>query len=187
MVSLDNQRQNSCGGLNEYPVSSYATGSAMSENDYANMSESISSLDWTPIVSTEDALAKDKTISPDEVLDQVKTSLATGSRVTFGVLLDVYYGSNGAVGTHHKYHDTWMLTPEIEQDAKDGYINAGHEMIIIGYDDNAEVSSSDGTVNKGLLTLRNSWGTGAGDNGNYYMSYDHFKALALEAQTLNAK
>lgn len=192
VVSLDNQREHSCGGMSEYPVSSYSTGSAMSANDYQGMSESISQLNWTPIVSSEEALSKNKSITPDEVLEQVKTSLATGSRVTFGVLLDVYYGSNGAVGTHNKYHDTWMLNDEIKQDADDGYINAGHEMIITGYDDNAEYQEERGDqkvgeVKKGLLTLRNSWGEGAGDNGNYYMSYEHFKALALEAQSLNAK
>lgn len=80
-----------------------------------------------------------------------------------------------------------MLLPEIEQDADQGLINAGHEMIITGYDDDAIVTGPYGTVNKGLLTLRNSWGSYAGDHGNYYMSYDHFKTLALEAQAIKEK
>jgi len=187
VVSLANQREHSCGGMTEYPVSSYGTGSAMSKDDYSNLSENISNgYEWVPIVSVEGAKAKSG-VDADEDLAKVKEALANDTRVTFGVLLDVYYGSNGAVGTHNSYHDTWMLTPDIQEDADNGYINAGHEMIITGYDDNATVTASDGTVNKGLFTLRNSWGTGAGDHGDYYMSYDHFKALAMEAQIVKAK
>lgn len=187
VVSMEHQHQYGCGGMTDYPVSSYDTGSAMSENDYNNMSENISNnYEWVPIVSVEGAMAKSG-IDADEVLAKVKTALSNDNRVTFGVLLDVYYGSNGAVGTHNTYHDTWMLTPVIQDDADMGYINAGHEMVITGYDDDATVTAPDGTVNKGLFTLRNSWGAGAGDHGDYYMSYDHFKALAMEAQIVKAQ
>jgi C1A family cysteine protease len=58
----------------------------------------------------------------------------------------------------------------------------GHEMVIIGYDDNAISTDRDMKVHHGLLTLRNSWGDKAGDHGNYYMSYDFFKKFAMEVQ-----
>ncbi len=183
IVSMENQHQNGCGGLTDYPTHSYSTGGQTTTSEYATMSESIkSSLSWTPIFFTDEIATNDS--DSDAHLEAVKEALAKGQRVTFGVLLDVYYGSNGAVGSYHKHNDTWMLTDAIQKDLEDGYINAGHEMIITGYDDDATVTAPDGTVNKGLLTLRNSWGKFAGDNGNYYMSYDHFKALALEAQVL---
>lgn len=47
--------------------------------------------------------------------------------------------------------------------------NAGHEVIIIGFDDKQQ-----------LFKIRNSWGTYAGDNGNYYMTYDFFNAMVMD-------
>ena len=123
------------------------------------------------------------------MLLNVKKALNDGSRVTFGVLLDVAQGSNGAVGKHHVYfsYDTWMLTPAIIDDIKHNLVDAGHQMIITGYDDNAVIKDSWGHKNKGLLTLRNSWGFLAGDYGNYYMSYDHFMAMAHGIQVITPK
>jgi C1A family cysteine protease len=46
----------------------------------------------------------------------------------------------------------------------------GHEMIIIGYNDNAKV-----------LKLRNSWGPDRGDNGDFYMSYDYYQLMVNDA------
>ena len=51
-------------------------------------------------------------------------------------------------------------------------------MVIIGYDDDAQVVDEKGyTFNKGIFILRNSWSSLAGDQGNFYMSYDYFKLL----------
>ncbi len=47
--------------------------------------------------------------------------------------------------------------------------NAGHEVVIIGYDDEQQ-----------LFKIRNSWGTYAGEKGNYYMSYDFFNAMVMD-------
>lgn len=187
VVSMDNQRLYGCGGLNEYPKDENGTGYAMSVNDYNDMAEPITDkVEWRPILDTIDAF-KPEQHDPDKVLADVKKALKEGHRVTFGVLLDVYQGMNGATGMHNGLFDTWMLNEEIIQDAEAGQIDAGHEMIITGYDDKATAFSFDGTFATGLLTLRNSWGSFAGDNGNYYMSYDHFKLLALEAQAIVAK
>lgn len=57
---------------------------------------------------------------------------------------------------------------------------AGHAMVITGYDDNAEAIDDEGKVHRGILTLRNSWEPKAGDEGNYYISYDYFKSLAID-------
>ena len=57
-------------------------------------------------------------------------------------------------------------------------------MIITGYDDKAVAYDLNGKQHVGLLTLRNSWSENAGDNGNYYMTYDYFKKYASEAQAI---
>ncbi|APJ03172.1 C1 family peptidase [Silvanigrella aquatica] len=44
--------------------------------------------------------------------------------------------------------------------------NAGHEVIVIGYDDNQQ-----------LLKIRNSWSDQVADNGDYYMTYTFYKAM----------
>lgn len=59
-------------------------------------------------------------------------------------------------------------------------------MIITGYDDNAIAVDADGQPHHGLLTLRNSWGEAVGDHGNFYMSYDYFKILAIEVQRIRS-
>lgn len=184
IVSKDSQHQYGCGGLKHYPVfDPSATGDAMSPTDYQGMSESLTSVvDWSSILKVDDAFGGN--YDPNKVLDKVKESLAKGQRLTFGVGLDVALGGAGAVGSYHAYHDTWVLTPQIQEDVDNDEIYAGHEMIIIGYDDDAEVTADDGTVNKGLLHLRNSWSEGAGDKGDYFMSYAHFKALTMEVQTV---
>lgn len=187
IVSMENQKSIGCGGLKSYPLYDPSkTGKQMSIKKYAALSEAIDDkYNWQPIINIEDAFKSD--YNPNKAIHDIKLELNNDNRVTFGVLLDVQYGSNGAVGSYHKHNDTWMLTPEIEQDAKDDNIEAGHEMIIIGYDDNAVVKSNNGVINKGLFILRNSWGKSAGDRGNYYMTYEHFKLMALEAQSLKIK
>lgn len=46
---------------------------------------------------------------------------------------------------------------------------AGHEVIVVGYDDGQK-----------LLKIRNSWSSDAGDNGNFYMTYAFFNAMAMD-------
>lgn len=186
VVSIDSQKEYGCGGMKDYPVWSTKTGKAMKPEKYTDLSESIDDkYEWVSLLDLNYSFNDD--YDGDEVIHRVKKELNNNHRVTFGVLLDVNYGSNGAVGSYKSGYDTWMLTPEIEEDVINDSIDAGHEMIIVGYDDNAIVRSYNGVENKGLFILRNSWGTFAGDHGNYYMTYDHFKLLTLEAQTIKVK
>jgi C1A family cysteine protease len=46
---------------------------------------------------------------------------------------------------------------------------AGHEVVVIGYDDGQK-----------LLKIRNSWSSDAGDSGNFYMTYAFFNAMAMD-------
>lgn len=175
LVSTKYQLTKGCAGVRSYPIDNpYDTGNPMSIKDYKKSGEQIvPTVSYNVILKDEDAFSGQ--VDMEVVLDKVKKGLASKHVVTFGTLLDVSQGQNGATGSYKSSYDTWVLTPAIAQHAKDGSINAGHEMIIIGYDDEAVVDGQ-----KGILTLRNSWGDSAGDKGNYYMTYDHFKTLAME-------
>ena len=122
----------------------------------------------------------------DNTLNQVKKALNNGHRVNFGVLLPREdLGVAGAVGWHHYFKDSWVISWDIKRYVtRKKLISAGHEMIITGYDDDAIAMDNYGIRHYGLLTLRNSWGSGAGDFGDFYMSYDYFKAFAIEAHEI---
>ncbi|EKD69865.1 MAG: hypothetical protein ACD_46C00712G0011 [uncultured bacterium] len=181
LITTQYQKTDGCSNVFTYPISvEEDRGNPIDAENYTKHSQKI-----MPPVSYKTLLNVDDAFSPranmDDVLTKVKSALANGHRVTFGTLVDVNRGHNGALGTYKAPYDTWMLTANIASDARNNQINAGHEMIIIGYDDNAEVGG-----HKGVLTLRNSWGDspGVGDHGNYYMTYDHFTKLAMEAQEI---
>jgi C1A family cysteine protease len=79
--------------------------------------------------------------------DDVKAALAEGKPVAFG--FTVYFrfqfiGSSGIMSM------PWAFEPKM----------GGHAVLAVGYDDN-----------KQLLTVRNSWGSGWGDHGYFYMPY----------------
>jgi aminopeptidase C len=115
----------------------------------------------------------------EQALKEVKEALNSGDRLVFGVLMPrLDLGTMGAVARHKTwfFEDTWVLTPEILNDVKN--VTSGHAMVITGYDDNAIATDSHGNKHKGLLTLRNSWGSMVGNYGEFYMSYDYFKLLS---------
>jgi len=60
--------------------------------------------------------------------------------------------------------------------APDGSILGGHEVLVIGYDDN----KADSHGRKGFFKVRNSWGSGWGDHGNFYMAYEDFPNVYSE-------
>jgi C1A family cysteine protease len=181
LITKSYQEKNGCAGVFDYPLNVETDhGKPISTTDYDSHSEKVMPpVSYKVILNPEDAV--DSKTNKDSVLRKVKKALASGHRVVFGTLLDVDRGYNGALGTYKVSHDTWVLTKDIADDAAKEIIEAGHEMIIIGYDDNAVITLAPQDQHKGVFTLRNSWSEEAGDKGNYYMTYDHFKALILEA------
>ncbi|MCP0914629.1 MULTISPECIES: C1 family peptidase [Legionella] len=174
VINVDNQWKNGCGGYYDYPKYSKRPQTYIAPEDFAKMSE--------PVLGTYAAI-KDIRVARnfEATLDNVKNALHAGDRVVFGVLLPrVDLGTAGAVGKYRTWftQDTWVLSKEVMDGISD--IEAAHEMIITGYDDNATVYDDHGVAHKGLLTLRNSWGTSVGYWGEFYMSYDYFKLLNLE-------
>lgn len=181
LITKQLQTTKGCAGVYEYPLMvENDHGRAMPIADYNAQSEKKETLPGYKIILAPDDAFSSKT-NMASVLTQVKTAIAAGHRVLFGTLLDVDRGGNGALGKYKVAGDTWLLTSEISDDAKAGIIEAGHEMIITGYDDKAAAIGPEGEKHRGVLTLRNSWSAEAGDHGNYYMTYDHFKSLTLEA------
>lgn len=189
IISKEQQKSQGCGGLTEYPYSEMpGEDTAMPLTQFHQLSENLVSdynVTWSPILdfvtSTTDRVDTNKTIN------DIKVALNEKNRVTFGVLLlDFDLGFVGAVGTHHATFDTWVLTPEIARDIYLKPFFGGHEMIITGYDDDAVATDDQGREHKGLFTLRNSWGDKFGDKGDFYMSYDYFMVLAVEAQRIRS-
>lgn len=186
IISKKQQQANGCGGLTEYPAHENAIPeSSMTLEAFHELSEETNSqVYWSPIL---DVYASFERVDTNKTLAEVKQALYNKERVTLGViLLDFDLGTAGAVGSHHSTYDTWVLTPEIARDIYFNPIFGGHEMVITGYDDNAIAVDDKGYQHKGLFTLRNSWGTSYGDKGDFYMSYDYFKVLVIDAQRINS-
>lgn len=189
IVSKENERKKGCAGLFSYPKNEeMIPTSAMDLKDYHELSElpvgDIGQVISLPILDLyKGILERTDTI---KTIDEIKYALSEGDRVSMGVLLaDLDLGVAGAVGRYHAENDTWLLTPEIERDLFLRPVLAGHEMLITGYDDHAVAIDEHGRAHQGLFTLRNSWGSDIGDKGDFYMSYDYFRVLALEAQRIS--
>lgn len=194
-VTKDLQKSRSCGGLTDYPGSDEGNvGKQMPLDKYRPMSTDLSEKGyyWQPMLDFYQRMDTDidHKFDGDKMLDQVKEVLASSvknkskpQRLTFGTFLPVdYCTSGGACARFKAEDDTWALTADIAADQNPNL--GGHEMVIIGYDDNAVAVDQDGVKHQGLLTLRNSWGDDVGDHGNYYMSYDFFKKFVLEVQVI---
>jgi Peptidase C1-like family len=186
-MSKQDQKQFGCGGLNEYPTAESDIGHEMSPPEFHMYAQPLvqNHIAWSSILDIYQSMKDDGDSS--SLLQKVKASLNNGDRVIFGVLLaDYEKGLAGAVGTHEVFNDTWVVTPEIISDMRLNPQFAGHEMIIMGYDDNATAKDDHGRIHKGILKLRNSWGERIGDQGNFYMSYDYFKRLVIEMQRIRS-
>ncbi|MCE0723102.1 MULTISPECIES: C1 family peptidase [Legionella] len=175
IVNKIKQLKFGCGGMKYYPTyTDHDPESFMDPEQFSSLSEFIfgKEVNWSDVFQKTD---------PAKNLNDVKQALSAGDRLVFAVLLPrTDLGTVGAVGKYKTwiYKDTWVLTPEIIADVD--YVEAAHEMVITGYDDNAVAVDNHGVKHKGLLFLRNSWGTSVGDDGEFYMSYDYFKLLSFD-------
>ncbi|USQ13258.1 C1 family peptidase [Legionella lytica] len=175
IVNKENQKKHGCGGLTEYPTYSDETPESFIEpQQYGTMNELIFGklVNWSNIYWR---------LSSTWTLNEVKEALRAGDRSVFSVMLPCLdLGTVGAVGNYKTKNDTWLLTSDILRGVSN--IQASHGLIITGYDDNAVAIDNYGKKHTGLLTLRNSWGSGYGDNGEFYMSYDYFKLLTYDVR-----
>lgn len=181
IVSKQQQKEQSCAGVNEYPLADMNnTGSAMALDEYKQKGESLHGrIAYDPILTQIQFWSSGSKLSR---INAVKKALVSNSelpiRVVIGALLDLNVGHAGLSASYRANQDTWALTDKIKNDPD--FKLGGHELVVIGYDDNAVVVDEDGKKHQGVFTLRNSWGEDAGDHGNFYMTYDYFKHFAHE-------
>ncbi|WP_367608210.1 hypothetical protein [Legionella sp. W05-934-2] len=188
VVSKNHQKYHGCAGVFTYPEDDeMSEGRPMDKAEYMKASIPIKDVvQWDMLMSDFGI----RLTNQDGMFDpawMAKEELAKGHRLSIGMLLDVNYGIAGAVGTHKAYYDTWMITPEIIMDAISGDIYAGHELVVTGYDDNVIVYDDNGYYNKGVFKVRNSWSPYIGDQGDFYITYDHFNIFVGEMHALYLK
>lgn len=182
IVSKTTQRTGACMGHTEYPLFGDSLDDELSIGEYYQMSEPMQAyaLSFSPLVLANQVNAS--LVDRERLLEKTKTILQHGDRVTCAVLL---LGDQPGViiptGSYHVHQDTWVLLPKMAEDLANDTQSAGHAFVITGYDDEAFATDSQGNQHQGLLTLRNSWGAQVGDQGNFYVTYDYFKAALLEA------
>jgi len=184
VVSKTKQRMRGCAGFRYYPTYSQSQGSPMSEDDFKVLSEDITKL-LDPVFLLDFNQRFSSSFTPEkaeQIFNQTKELLASGNRLTVGVVLVITDScSVGACAMHHVPLDTWAVTKELDIP---GAETAGHEMVIMGYDDEGVAVDAEGNTHTGLFILRNSWSSAAGDHGNYYMTYEYFKKFAGELQAV---
>lgn len=91
----------------------------------------------------------------DQVLDQVKRFLSFGYPSMFGFTV---YNFGNAEGE--------FVFPQPGDS-----VLGGHAVVAVGYNDNRNIAGR-----KGALLIRNSWGTGWGDEGYGWLPYDYVKS-----------
>jgi C1A family cysteine protease len=179
IVSMEKQTTKGCGGLIQYPTDSQEyPESFIDPEEYYSMSEFIfgNLVHWSNIYWR---------ISSSWTLSEVKHAINSGDRSVITFLIPrTDLGLVGAVGNYKAKNDTWVLTPEILNQLNSA--NTGHGIVVTGYDDNAIALDSHGVQHKGLIFLRNSWGSKYGDSGDFYMSYDYFKLLTFGVNRFGA-
>lgn len=113
------------------------------------------------------------TLPKDMLLARIKTNLAAGLPSMFG----------------------FTVFSSIEQASRDGKIPypcprerilGGHAVVVVGYNDDKKITNIIcGKETTGVLLVRNSWGTGWGNEGYGWLPYEYvLKALAIDWWTL---
>lgn len=111
----------------------------------------------------------------DEDLNPIKYALAEGHVLAFGTDISNFaeerIQKNNEVPENNKYINDVIVTKIITK-----YAPGPHEMTVVGYNDDIWFDiNHDGKVEeceKGAFKIANSWGTGYGNDGFYWVSYD---------------
>ncbi len=105
-----------------------------------------------------------------QLLDRIKTNLASGLPAMFG--FTVYTSLSQASKTGRIPFPT-----SVEK------VSGGHAVVVVGYNDDLTIqNSSSGTQpSQGALLIRNSWGSGWGEQGYGWLPYEYVrKGLAVD-------
>lgn len=105
-------------------------------------------------------------------LAAIKTAINNNNRVAIAILLHSDYIAGVAI--NGKPNGLWSIAYNAEKFVHDMFYNAklagGHALVVTGYDDA-----------KRLLKVRNSWSAKVGDSGEFYITYDYYQLLGMEA------
>lgn len=141
----------------DYPNTSYS----LPYNMYINLSGQLWSSDFNY-----------RTLETNDI-NKIKQAIDNNNRVAIGILLHKDYIIGVAI--NNKPSGLWKISNNNIDEFVDEIINGdklagGHAVVVTGYDDT-----------KQLLKVRNSWGNGIGDNGEFYMTYDYYELMNVEA------
>jgi hypothetical protein len=165
VYDLIHQGDSTCDGGSRIPdAMGVLQQGAYSLADFPYSDKSCARPDATKVSAADDFKIKGYTqvydAQGDRDLDKVKGALAVGEPVVTLVILDRAFQHLGPANT------VWisdMYAPS----------SGGHAITLVGYDDRS-----------GVFKFINSWGTGWGDDGYGYMTYDTFTARAAEAYVM---
>jgi C1A family cysteine protease len=104
------------------------------------------------------------------LLDRIKTNIAAGLPSMFGFTVYSSYTQASQSG-------------KIPFPAAGEGVVGGHAVDAVGYDDNKQIKNANAgaTTTTGALLIRNSWGTGWGQQGYGWLPYDYvLKGLAVD-------
>jgi len=150
---------------------------------YANTSQTVDAVTYQTISNKQYDSQISSTYSQSPDVNAVKAALKAGNRVLIGTFLadngdpisvngfDITVGGvpgSGGLWACQQSSSSSNYCPPQSQ------LSAGHEIVIIGYDDNQQ-----------LLKIRNSWSTAVGDQGNYYMTYTFFSSMVMDYTVVN--
>ncbi len=108
--------------------------------------------------------------SRKKLLSQIKANLAAGLPSMFG--FTVYNSISQA-----------RITGKIPYPAPRDQVSGGHAVVAVGYDDKRRIKNANPGSKRttGALLIRNSWGTGWGDEGYGWLPYDYvLNGLAVD-------
>lgn len=108
--------------------------------------------------------------SGEKLIDRIRVLIASGLPSMFGFTVYSSYTQGAGSG-------------KIPFPVKGEKVVGGHAVVAAGYDDNMKISNADGDgkETKGAVLIRNSWGTGWGDQGYGWLPYEYIRqGLAVD-------
>ena len=114
------------------------------------------------------------------VLADLKAGLKAGHRFAIGTALAdtgdpiSVNGFDMLISGNQTNGGLWACQQPSSDTNYCGAQNAGHEIVVIGYDDKQQ-----------LLKIRNSWSDQVGDQGDFYMTYTFYNAMVSDQTKLN--
>jgi len=109
--------------------------------------------------------------SPTDLLKRIKTNLSKGLPSMFGFTVYQSYGQSNSNGG------------KLPFPTKSEKVVGGHAIDAVGYDDKMKIQNTNpgGIETIGALLIRNSWGTGWGDQGYGWLPYEYvLQGLAID-------